>query len=714
MYQGEFFQVVERNRFAELVFDTRSGEFNVLTKEALEELSAAVDILEKSTVQGVIIRSAKAAFSVGANVKAFQQIFAGGEQEVSDYLAWAHGIYNRLEDLEMPKVVVINGTAVGGAVELSLLAEYRLVMPNAKMGLPEVKLGVLPGWGGLTRLPRVCGLDTALEWLTTGKNFRPEKLIKQGMADGVVDPKAVDPIAKAEELLVSCVEGELDWRARRQEKQQALKLSQYELGMSINVARGMVAKVAGKHYPAPMIILDSLEKAAGLGRDAALKVEIEGINRCVETGVADALVNVTVADLAVNSLSKKWAKQAQPHKEIGVIGAGIMGGGIAYVTADKGMDVVMKDINKAGLDLGLGEASKLLAKQVKKARKTPEEMGQVLNRIMPTLHNNALEHNDIIVEAVVENPQVKKVVLGELEKVAPGAMLASNTSTLMISGLAEGLERPENFCGIHFFNPVHMMPLVEVIRGEKTSDSTVAKAVKYVTQLGKKPVVVNDCAGFLVNRCLAPYFLAFNKLLLDGGDLAVIDKVMSKEFGWPMGPANLLDVIGLDTAAHCIDVMDEAFPDRMAKPEMNTIAMLVEKGDLGQKTGQGYHQYKADRRGRMRASACEETGQMLTELRGEAAALERDTIMMRMMLPMMFEAIRCLDEGIISSPEEGDIAMIYGTGFPPFRGGLFYYMDKMGLDKLLELSKEYQHLGALYHAPEGLISRVQNSQTFYA
>lgn len=207
----------------------------------------------------------------------------------------------------------------------------------------------------------------------------------------------------------------------------------------------------------------------------------------------------------------------------------------------------------------------------------------MLNRIVPTLHNAALDSCDLVIEAVVENPIVKEKVLAELEQVAPNTMIASNTSTLMISGLAHSLKNPENFCGIHFFNPVHRMPLVEVIKGEQTSPETIATAVNYVLALGKTPIVVNDCAGFLVNRCLTPYFLAFNQLLVAGGDIAQIDKVMSKGFGWPMGPAHLLDVIGLDTADHCIDVMSEAFPTRLAKPEANLIAESVAKGRLGQK-----------------------------------------------------------------------------------------------------------------------------------
>nr|WP_254068239.1 3-hydroxyacyl-CoA dehydrogenase NAD-binding domain-containing protein [Vibrio aestuarianus] len=267
----------------------------------------------------------------------------------------------------------------------------------------------------------------------------------------------------------------------------------------------------------------------------------------------------------------------------------------------------MKDINKAGLELGLSEASQLLGRQVKRGKKSPQQMGEVLNRITPTLHECTLEGSDLIVEAVVENPIVKEKVLAQLEKSAPNAVMASNTSTLMIGGLAYSLEKPENFCGIHFFNPVHKKPLVEVTRGEKTSNSTIATAVNYVLQLGKTPIVINDCAGFLVNRCSTPYSLAFNQLVVDGGNIALIDKVMSKGFGWPMGPATLLDVVGLDTASHCVDVMDEAFPQRLTKPKVNLIKMHNVNGLLGQKSKHGFYLYQYDKRGRIKASASEES-----------------------------------------------------------------------------------------------------------
>ncbi|MGF1759346.1 fatty acid oxidation complex subunit alpha FadB [Photobacterium sagamiensis] len=714
MYVGQYFQVAERGQFAELIFDAKADSVNTLRNDALIELSECVETIRSSSARGLIIRSGKKLFSAGADVKAFRELFHDGEEAVSEYMQWVHGIYNSIEDLSMPKVAIINGVAAGGGVELALLAEYRLATTDAKISLPEVKLGIMPGWGGMTRLPRVMGLDTSLQWLTTGKNFRANDALTHHFVDGVLDPRQVDLLEEAEAILTACLAGDFDWRARQKEKQSPLKLSDYELAMSLNVARGMVAKVAGKHYPAPTIMLNTIEKAAKCHRDEALAIERQGIVACVDTGVADALVSVSLSDMAVKAKTKSLTKGAEPIQEVGVIGAGIMGGGIAYVTADKGVDVVMKDINKSGLALGLAEANKLLAKQVEKGRKKPAAMGDTLNRIQPTLHNNALETNDLIIEAVVENPKVKEKVLAELEQVAPNAIIASNTSTLMISGLAHALKQPEKFCGIHFFNPVHRMPLVEVIRGEQTSDETITKAVKYVSQLGKTPIVVNDCAGFLVNRCLTPYFHAFNQLVADGGDIPTIDKVMSKGFGWPMGPAYLLDVIGLDTAAHCIDVMDEAFPSRMSKPEVNVIQQLVDHKWFGQKSSQGFYAHIADRRGRIKPQASPESNNLIATLRDGTKEFDADTITLRMMLPMMFEAIRCLDEGVVASPAEADIAMIYGTGFPPFRGGLFYYMDQFGLEKLVQAAAQFKDLGALYEVPQGLLDRVNNNQKFYA
>lgn len=716
MYHGPFFklnQLPTQNNIVELVFDSEQDSVNTLRKEALIDLEKTLKLLENENIAGLIIRSDKRLFSAGADIKSFRQLFADGANAVQSYLEWVHSIYNRIEDLPYPKVAIINGVAAGGGVELSLLADYRLATSDAKISMPEVKLGIFPGWGGVTRLPRIIGLDMALSWLTTGKNFKAPEALKAHMVDGIVDD-SLNAVDQAVALLNSAISGEVKWQERHDEKQQPLPLNNYELSMSLNVARGMVAKSVGTNYPAPFHILDTIGKSAYLQRDAALEIEAEGFVACTQSPVTDALVTVYLNDMAVKSISKNYVKNAPKTEHVGVIGAGIMGGGIAYVSSESNLDVTLKDINKAGLDLGLKEANKLLTKQVEKGRMKPNDMGNVLNRIVPTLYNQALENTDLIIEAVVENPQVKEKVLAELESAAPNAVIASNTSTLNISGLAKALKKPENFCGIHFFNPVHRMPLVEIIRGEHTSEATVAKAVNYVLQLRKTPIVVNDCAGFLVNRCLTPYFLAFNQLLVDGGSISQIDKVMSKGFGWPMGPALLLDVIGLDTTTHCIDVMSKAFPERQAKPEINIIEQLNDKGHLGQKSGQGFYLHTPDRKGRLKPSACRETLDMLAQQCENVDDFSEEDIQLRMMLPMLFEVTRCLDEGIVNSPQEADTAFLYGTGFPPFKGGLFYYMDSYGLDTLVAKAKKYEHLGPLYQIPQGLITRAEQNRRFYA
>lgn len=713
MYQGQFFQVATRDQFLELIFDSKLNQINIFNKATLDDLQKAVNTIKKSGGKGLIIRSGKKLFSAGVDIKEFRNLIHEDETALSDYIIWANEIFNDIEDLNMPKVAILNGNVVSAGVELTLTAEYRIATQDTKISLPEITLGIMPCYGAMTRLPRITGLDTALQWFTAGKPFTADTALEHHVIDGVIIDK-IDPIEQAVILLKSCLSGDLDWESRRNEKKAPLILNKYELAMSISIARSMAFKTAGKNYPAPNIILDTQEKSANCERDASLALDREGLIKCIKTGVADALINVSLNDTLVREKAKGLAKDLKAFSNVGVIGAGIMGGGIAYVTADKGADVVLKDINKEGLNLGLNEANSILSKQVERGRKTPKAMGDTLNHIHATIHNVELEDTDLIVEAVVENLKLKKAVLTELEGVATKAVIATNTSTLKVSDIAQALKNPENFCGIHFFNPVPKMPLVEVVRGEKTSDETIQKAIKYVTQLGKTPILVNDCHGFLVNRCLVPYFHAFNKLILDGAKMSVVDKVMSKEFGWPMGPAMLLDVIGLDTAEHCMDVMGEAFPDRMTKPEKNLIGSLFDMKHYGQKNGEGFYTHAPDRRGRLKASDNDTANKLIASLASPAQDFSADDIIMRMMLPMMFEAIRCLDEGIIASPAEGDIAMMYGTGFPPFRGGLFYYMDQIGLSKLVEASEKYKKISNLYHTPESLIQRFKNNQKFYA
>jgi 3-hydroxyacyl-CoA dehydrogenase/enoyl-CoA hydratase/3-hydroxybutyryl-CoA epimerase/enoyl-CoA isomerase len=425
-------------------------------------------------------------------------------------------------------------------------------------------------------------------------------------------------------------------------------------------------------------------------------------------------VGVFLNDQLLGKKAKDWEKQADKKIETAaVLGAGIMGGGIAYQSAFKGTPIKMKDINQAGLDLGLAEANKLLAKRVARGRMTPDKMGEVLNSIDPTLTYAGFDGVDIVVEAVVENEKVKGIVLAETEKeIDKDTVLASNTSTISITRLAENLERPENFCGMHFFNPVHAMPLVEVIRGEKTSDNAIARTVAYANKMGKKAVVVNDCPGFLVNRVLFPYFGGFNALLRDGADFQAIDKVMER-WGWPMGPAYLMDVVGIDTGVHAAGVMAEGFPDRMQPDFKSATEVMFELERFGQKNGKGFYEYIEDKRGKPQKTVNEDVYSMIADVVGERAEFEKDDIIMRMMLPMAIEMARCVEEGIVGTPAEADLALLYGVGFPPFRGGIFRWMDTIGLAAIKDASDKFASLGKAYELTARMNEMLANGETYY-
>jgi 3-hydroxyacyl-CoA dehydrogenase/enoyl-CoA hydratase/3-hydroxybutyryl-CoA epimerase/enoyl-CoA isomerase len=373
----------------------------------------------------------------------------------------------------------------------------------------------------------------------------------------------------------------------------------------------------------------------------------------------------------------------------------------------------MKDVKQSGLDLGLNEANKLLSKRAERGRISVKKMGEVLNRITPCLHYDGFDDVDIVVEAVVENPRIKAQVLAEVEQQLPSsAILASNTSTIAISTLAQSLERPENFCGMHFFNPVHAMPLVEVIQGVQSSEDAIAATVAYALAMGKKPVVVKDCPGFLVNRVLFPYFSGFAMLLRDGADFQRVDAVM-EAWGWPMGPAYLLDVVGIDTCVHAASIMADGYPSRMKHDFTSAVDVLFQAGRFGQKGEGGFYDYSEDKKGRQIKIASELITRLLFPYVEESRHFSDEEIIDRMMIPMVTELARCLEEGVVASVAEADMALVYGLGFPPFRGGVFRWIDSIGIKTLIEKMAVYQSLGKLYHATEGMLALAAEQGSYY-
>ena len=714
MFQGKALKVsLLPDGIGELTFDLQGESVNKFSLLVVSELEQVLDLLEKSTdIKGLLIKSAKDVFIVGADIMEFGAVFASGPEQISSHLATNNRNFCRLEDLPFPTVVAINGFALGGGLEFCLSCDYRIASTAAKVGLPETKLGIIPGWGGTVRLPRVAGLDTAVEWIAAGKENDAEAALTARVVDAVVEPAKLHDAAL--NCLQQCISGKFDYQARREQKKSPLKLNFIESMMAFETSKAFVGGQAGRNYPAPVSAIKAMQKAADKGRDEALQAEAENFAKMAQTPVAQSLVGIFINEQILSKKAKTWEKKADKKiARAAVLGAGIMGGGIAYQSALKGVPIKLKDIAQQGIDLGLAEANKLLSKRVERKKLTASEMGNVLNRIEPALTYDGFDNVDIVVEAVVENPKVKKAVLAEVEaKVSSDTVLASNTSTISITFLAEGLARPENFCGMHFFNPVHMMPLVEVIRGEKTSDNAIARTVAYANAMGKKPIVVKDCPGFLVNRVLFPYLAGFAMLLRDGVDFHRIDKLM-ETWGWPMGPAYLLDVVGIDTAVHAEKVMANGFPDRMQRDFTSCTDALFAAGRLGQKNEKGFYNYALDKKGKPAKVAADEVPEILKPTIQGAIEISDEDIIARMMIPMATELTRCLDEGIVETAAEADMALVYGTGFPPFRGGVFRWIDFIGAQTFCDMAAKFTALGALYQAPDSLKAKAANNQKFY-
>ncbi len=698
---------------AELRFDLQGEPINKFNRATLDELREAVAAIQADpAVRGLLVTSGKDCFIVGADVTEFLTYFRNTEDQLAAWLLEVDALFNTVEDFPFPSVAAINGFALGGGLEFALAATYRVMASGTRIGVPETKLGIFPGWGGTVRLSRLTGADNAIEWIAGGEQHGPEAAFKVGAVDAVVEPARVREAAL--HLLREAMEGRRDWKARVEEKKAPLQLNPTEAMMAFEGAKAFVAGKAGPNYPSPVAAIEAMQKGATRRRDDALPIEAAAFARMAKTATARNLVSIFLGDAAVNRIAKKLAREGVHVRASAVLGAGIMGGGIAYQSASRGVRIVMKDIAEPALELGLSEAAKLLGKRIERGKLTPADMAATLGRIRPTLGYGDFGEVDLVVEAVVEKEEVKKAVLADVEgRVRPGTVLASNTSTISITRLAEGLQRPGDFCGMHFFNPVHKMPLVEVIRGALTSDAAVATTVGYALALGKTPVVVNDCPGFLVNRILFPYFAAFNLLVGEGVDFLRIDRLLEK-FGWPMGPAYLLDVVGIDTARHAAAVMAKGFPDRMDDSGPSALKAMFEAGRFGQKNGKGFYRYVPDRKGTPKKEPDPEVAGLLRPVQAAAPAELSDAdIVDRMMLPLIIESARCLEDGIVGTPAELDIALVYGLGFPPFRGGALRHADAVGLKALCERAEAFLSLGRLYEPTARMRELAQAGGTFH-
>jgi len=697
LFQGQSIRVTTLDGgFAELCFDRQGDAINKFDAKTVAELREAGLALQKnSSIKGLIVTSAKDVFIVGADITEFGKNFEQPEAAIAEWAFEANKAFSAIEDLPYPSVTAINGIALGGGFEMALSTDYRVISATAQVGLPEAKLGLFPGFGGTVRLPRLIGADNAIEWIAGGEQQKAEAALKVHAVDGVVIPDKLR--AAALNLLVQANAGKYDWKARRAQKTSPLKLDMMESMMVFGTSIPFIQGKAGKAYPAPVEAVKLIQKASSKSRDEALKLEGQTFAKVAKTTVADALIGLFLNDQLLKKKAKAATKAGKPVKQAAVLGAGIMGGGIAYQSAVKGTPIIMKDIADKALDLGMSEANKLLSKQVERGKLKPEKAGAVLATIRPTLNYGDFQNVDIVVEAVVENPKIKKSVLAEVEGVVkPGTIIASKTSSISIDELATAMKHPENFLGMHFFNPVHRMPLVEVIYGAKTSKEAIATVAAYAAAMGKTPIVVKNCPGFLVNRILFPYFGGWLALIRDGANFEAVDKVM-ENFGWPMGPAYLQDVVGIDTSHHVGDVLAEGYPDRMAKTFRSALDVMYEAKRYGQKNGIGFFKYETDPKGKPVKKVEASTYELIASIQPNGQKdFSEEEIIDRLMLPMIIETARCLDEGIVETPTEADMGLILGVGFPPFRGGALKYADTVGIKTILAKAAQYASLGKLY------------------
>jgi 3-hydroxyacyl-CoA dehydrogenase / enoyl-CoA hydratase / 3-hydroxybutyryl-CoA epimerase len=679
-------------------FDLPGEKVNKLSTPVLRELASVIDKVAASDAKKVIIASRKrGVFVAGADVMEFTKV--SGADEAKAYVLLGQQVFTKVQNLKQTTVAAIDGVALGGGCELALSCDWRVATdsPRTQIGLPEVKLGIFPAWGGTSKLPRLIGLPAALDIILNGKALDGKRAKKAGLVDEVVEAGILMQVARK--------------FADRGKRKGGVRTKFYVEGnpLARNVifskARKAVLAQTKGHYPAPLKAIEVMEYAMANGVERGMQREADEAATLVNNDVARNLVQL----FFLMEESKKDPYDVKPRDTsyVGVLGAGVMGGGIAQIVADKtDADIRMRDINWNAIQGGMKAAAKVWRKKVERRRMFPGEMLRKLARITGTTDWSGFQRADVVIEAVVESIPIKRQVLAEFEALAKnGAIFATNTSTIPITQIAAEAKHPENVVGMHFFNPVDRMPLVEVIRGEKTSDVAMVTTAALARKLGKTVVYCNDGPGFVVNRILGPYMNESGFLLEEGNSIESLDKAMV-DFGMPMGPVALLDEVGIDVAAKVAGILTEAFGNRMQKSTV--VEKLYADGRHGKKNGKGLYLYEDGKRKGPDPS--------VYKVLGIASPKQADakSVVERMVFAMINEASLILDEKIVASAGELDLAMIMGTGFPPFRGGLLRYADSLGIPYVVSrLDELSSRVGPRFRPNEPLKRLADRDGKFY-
>ena len=673
------FHLIDRGEgWKELSMDMPQSNANVFTKEVINEFAGVVETLEKEVgLKGLLVSSAKPSiFIAGADINLIKELNSFNDSVEAARIG--RNLIHRFSKLPFETVAAINGACLGGGMEFILACTKRIVStsPQTKLGLPEVKLGILPGFGGCVRLPRITNVSTAIDLIVSGKNIDGKKALKTGIANALLPQENFHQRA-LEYARKDC--GKKPKKAKRTIIDYLLEFS-FTRKILINSIRKNVLKKTKGFYPAPLKILEFLEKSIGR-KDIEALLEEEGRNfaSLAVTPVCKYLISVFQASENARKSSGIDSVEAKVKVErAAVLGAGIMGGGIAHAFSKVGLPIRMKDISLEALALGYEQVASIFQKSIKRRRLKKQELPRKMGLVSSSLDYSGFRSADLVIEAIVEDMNIKKKVLQETEKhMREDAVLASNTSSLSISEMQSALKNPERMGGLHFFSPVDRMPLVEVIAGEKTSAETVNTLYATAKKLGKTPIVVKDCPGFLVNRLLLPYLNEAIFLLEEGVSIERIDQAMLN-FGMPMGPLKLADEVGLDTAVKVGNILYKAYGSRAETSPLT--AKLVSNGYMGKKNKKGFYQWDKNQKNPPVSTEIYSVLNKDNNKDGKVIdSYKEEQLVQRMIYPMINEAAIALQENVARSAEELDLALIFGTGFPPYLGGLLHYADSKGV-----------------------------------
>ncbi len=707
---------VDSKGIARLIFDCPDEKVNKFSMDVLDELDQVIDgIAKNSNIKALLITSAKEdVFIAGADLHTFEKAF-DDPSIVERLIKKGHRIFSKLENLPFPSIAVIHGACLGGGLEFALACTYRIVTdhPKTLLGLPEVTLGIFPGWGGTQRLPRLVGLLNGLDMILTGKSVKAIKAWKMKLADAIISREFQE--IKVEEFIDFCLseKGRKEIKNRRKPSGMSHHLLENNpLGRKFVFyqARKDVLKKTKGHYPAPLIVLRVIEETYSLPLQVGLAKEVQIFLESQEILFTNAKHLIQLFFISEALKKQSWVPEGTKVTAIrsaAVLGAGIMGSGIAWLLTNRDIPVRLKDISWDILGKGVSAVNSIYEQLLKIKKLTRSEASLKFHKLSATIDYSGFRNADLIIEAAVENLDLKKQILKELEQnVSDRALISTNTSSLTVTEMAAEMRHPERFVAMHFFNPVNRMPLVEVVAGVKTSPETVASAVDICKKLGKTPIVVGDCPGFLVNRIFVLGAAEVLWMLQEGVEMKVLERVML-DFGMPMDPFTLADEVGNDVSYKVMKTFEKAYGKRMEAPKI--AELMYAKKLFGKKGGKGFFIYE----GKEKKSNPEIKQLLSTFSKSDSKPTEQEMVE-RMMFIMVNEAGRCLQEKVISNPAYLDMALIMGIGFPPFRGGLLRYADEKGISYVVGQLKRFEEKYGMRFAPcDFLLEMDKRNKTFY-